>query len=538
MANWNDDVIMGDCFNATTWNAMSTCIKRKEADYIIYKDGGITYALNGNTGNIDSSNVDSATVIQFAIDALVSGGRITLKVGTYVLTVYILIDNAGILLEGCGKSTILDASGIPYVVDASYGISVTGNNVEIRNLTIHGDGIIAPASSPYFGIKINGDYCTIEGCKVYDFYSQGIDLAGDYNLAFNNRVYDNGDDAISSQGDYNNIIANKCSNANGDIGGLESCIELEAGASYNMVSNNICTGTIANAAGIEVHSHFGSPACKGNTINCNQCYNCAIGTVYGSSTGVHSEDTTITGNTIYGSTSDAIISLRLMDGITVIDNTIINSGNARMLDAYPNGGLAANIVTRLKLSGNTFRGINTAYIRFKGLIESIISDNIFISGEGGSSPYSVLWLYAEANDRFSNVEIKDNHFYMTRAGSRKSINLQNFNTYGTQGQLVISGNQLEGTGTVIMNYTQYPNLIMHHNTGWKTDNKGVTANVADGGTITHGLGAMPVGAKVTPSVAGELVSVTALGAANFTVAIKKHDGTPGTNQTIYWEAWI
>jgi hypothetical protein len=72
-------------------------------------------------------------------------------------------------------------------------------------------------------------------------------------------------------------------------------------------------------------------------------------------------------------------------------------------------------------------------------------------------------------------------------------------------------------------------------TGLKRLTTGATS-VADGGTVTHSLGATPDVVNVTPSVSGEFVSVTALGATTFTVAIKKHDGTAGTTQTVYWEA--
>lgn len=70
----------------------------------------------------------------------------------------------------------------------------------------------------------------------------------------------------------------------------------------------------------------------------------------------------------------------------------------------------------------------------------------------------------------------------------------------------------------------------------KTRTVGSTAGIADGGTITHGHPKTPGSVRVTPTVAGEFVSVTAIAATNFTVAIKKHDGTAGTAQTLYWEA--
>lgn len=61
-------------------------------------------------------------------------------------------------------------------------------------------------------------------------------------------------------------------------------------------------------------------------------------------------------------------------------------------------------------------------------------------------------------------------------------------------------------------------------------------SVADGGTITHGLGTTPRLVQLTPSTAGEMVAATTVGATTITVAIKKHDGTAGTTQTIYWLA--
>jgi hypothetical protein len=65
--------------------------------------------------------------------------------------------------------------------------------------------------------------------------------------------------------------------------------------------------------------------------------------------------------------------------------------------------------------------------------------------------------------------------------------------------------------------------------------KGSTASVADGGTITHGLGTTPTWVMVTGTVASQIVSVTAIGATTFTVAIKTDAGGAGSSQTIHWE---
>lgn len=62
-----------------------------------------------------------------------------------------------------------------------------------------------------------------------------------------------------------------------------------------------------------------------------------------------------------------------------------------------------------------------------------------------------------------------------------------------------------------------------------------TSTISDGGTIAHNLISKPCKIRLTGSVAGEIVTVTNLDVTNITIAIKKHDGTAGTAQTIYWE---
>jgi len=81
-------------------------------------------------------------------------------------------------------------------------------------------------------------------------------------------------------------------------------------------------------------------------------------------------------------------------------------------------------------------------------------------------------------------------------------------------------------------------VSIHNVHGYVAQNQGAAAAVADGGTIAHGLSGTPTVALVSGSLASEFVSVTGIGAANITVAIKKHDGSAGTAQTIYWRAWV
>lgn len=99
-------------------------------------------------------------------------------------------------------------------------------------------------------------------------------------------------------------------------------------------------------------------------------------------------------------------------------------------------------------------------------------------------------------------------------------------TVGGQAKLIKNGYDNNGTNITKLGSGEYIDEAV----------KGATAAVADGGTITHGHAKTPASVRAVGSVAGEFVSVTAIAAANFTVAIKKHDNTAGTAQTIYWEA--
>lgn len=116
------------------------------------------------------------------------------------------------------------------------------------------------------------------------------------------------------------------------------------------------------------------------------------------------------------------------------------------------------------------------------------------------------------------------------------IYLESFS--GTQtNDNVIEGNNF--FGNTVAGFGQKAGLsnIVRGNQGHRTENQGATS-VADGGTIAHGLVSTPSTVRVTPSVSGEFVSVTARGATTFTCSVKKHDNTAGTTQTVYWEAQV
>lgn len=140
-------------------------------------------------------------------------------------------------------------------------------------------------------------------------------------------------------------------------------------------------------------------------------------------------------------------------------------------------------------------------------------------------------------ETIKNIEVFENFYWIPAGSSRFNLatciddggttNTSNINFFNNR---MINGglNSVWGTGSALISGNITP-------LGSK---RGATASVADGGTITHGLGTTPSGVSAVGSVAGEIVSVTAKSSTTFTVAIKKHDGTAGTAQTIYWTVWV
>ena len=68
--------------------------------------------------------------------------------------------------------------------------------------------------------------------------------------------------------------------------------------------------------------------------------------------------------------------------------------------------------------------------------------------------------------------------------------------------------------------------------------KGTAASISDGDTIPHTLAHTPTFYRASGTVAGETVTAVSADGTNITIAIKKPDGSAGTDQTVMWEAEI
>ncbi len=103
--------------------------------YLVFRQGSVTYAKNGLTGNIDFNDPDPTVVIQSTLNAASnSGGQIYIKEGSYTLTTALNIY----------KNTLLQGSDNTVLVNAQFNIvggSVPANfteNITVQNLTLSG----------------------------------------------------------------------------------------------------------------------------------------------------------------------------------------------------------------------------------------------------------------------------------------------------------------------------------------------------------------------------------------------------------------
>ena len=237
----------------------------------------------------------------------------------------------------------------------------------------------------------------------------------------------------------------------------------------------------------------------------------------------------------YGSLIDCNIS---NNTIVQTDTPSANQNGIGMLFATVDGLMVSNNIIRNMASiGVIFRGTpwGTKNVQF-------IGNSIHDFGQN-TTPYAHYAMQLsfgmtftappDAGDTESNVWnmlIEGNSFSKTTGIAQDRAFWTMWNAASIVDGLVIRQNNYSNIGKLLETAGGYvPSLGLTA--------QGATASVADGGTITHGLGVAPTVVTAVGSVAGEIVSVTAKSSTTFTVAIKKPDGTAGTSQTIYWNVW-
>jgi hypothetical protein len=156
-----------------------------EASYIIYQEGGVTYAKNGRTGAVDFSGT-SAPVIQAAYNALSAGGRIHLKLASYTLAAVLDFELKPLMLTAEEGTTLVWANGINanmFMINNVAGFLIEGLTFDFNR---------AGQVGSWDGIVITGSRLgLIENCQLLNCGGHAVvpvncsDISG-FNLYFSN----------------------------------------------------------------------------------------------------------------------------------------------------------------------------------------------------------------------------------------------------------------------------------------------------------------------------------------------------------------
>lgn len=268
------------------------------------------------------------------------------------------------------------------------------------------------------------------------------------------------------------------------------------------------------------------------------CHDCAIeyntsigakqyGISIGGATSFPDYRITVRGNKVYGAGTHGIVAQGLTGGVFVPYDCVIEDNIVEEygLDGTASRqGISLEYCNRFRVRNNRLKTAQSncrAGIYSYGCDETVIEDNYV---NGVPSGWAIIY------DAATDLKIRNNTGINLASGN----GLVKWDGASSPGKVLIEGNQAD-------NDTAYGSLstaAVQRNNQWKTKAghaRGATS-VADGGTISHGLVTTPTSVRVTGSVSGEFVSVTAVGSTTFTVAIKTHSNGAGTTQTVYWEA--
>lgn len=548
-------------------------------NFVIYKIGSTTKALNCNTGLDESINADSATVIQYAFDNVPSGetGTILIKnAGSiYAISKKIAVpDNICCIIQGSLK---LDNG----VDDSMFENKDYASNTANDNITFIGDGCyidmnrannaacsgingaftnsrfegLRIENSSHHGINISGHsqkviitkcmFKTIDYSGVQCHWDEDDDIGWDDITITDNilddcakHAYPSG--AIWLSGGDNVICANnQLINVDNGVG-----IQIYNGDNSVGIQNVIVKGNIITGGFNNIHSYSSSAVgsyIRNITIENNVCKDADQYGIYLESQGDDLEDYSISHNHIYNSVKDGIQLNRIGSGVGIthvlIDGNIIDTVGVN----YDGINLTSTFISDIIISNNIIKNITGSG---QGIVSS--SNRVVINGnhidmDGATGINTTEDDVIVSNNIIKNdgtrcleIHMCDNTLII---GNHCSGTCNGIKTQGALSKFRVIGNDFDGcTGTGWTLSGAHADFIFKDNIGVTLNNSGVDSK-QDGSTITHGCQLTPTSVVAMSSVQGHICTVSAIGSSNFTIDLVDHAGTPITvNENIYWIA--
>lgn len=281
--------------------------------------------------------------------------------GSYYLTQNLTASVTAIIINA--DDVTLDLGGFTLTgPGSSYGILMNGrSNVEIRNGTIrnftygifenstssknHRVYNIRALSNSLRGISLGGNNCQIRDCTVSDItvstpssFIYGIYL-GVGGLVDNCSIMNVGNNAVATSYVYG-ILANNGNKVSNNL--IHDNGSSVAGAVYGIVAGNANTITgntiYCNGTSVTIANVYGINANVGNTISGNTVWGngtSAVGTAYGV---YASSGSTVSDNVIYNngnsSTGTYVYGLSVSSGCSVVGNTVRSNGSGASGTVY------------------------------------------------------------------------------------------------------------------------------------------------------------------------------------------------------------
>ena len=208
------------------------------------------------SGNSNTVQVHDTASIQDAVNVARTGGLVHVTAGTYTQPVTLNV-NKSLTLEGEGEATtVIDLRSV-----TSYGVSVSANDVTLRDFTVYGPTIFDTTHRSSYGIKVSPGSTasfplrnfsitrvTSRGAGKAELDLNGVDGALIDNVTLNGKPVDNSSDMSEGAGlqltDSANVTVRNTTTLNNKWGGLAL---YQANYSYNQRVNNIT---------IEGNNHF------------------------------------------------------------------------------------------------------------------------------------------------------------------------------------------------------------------------------------------------------------------------------------------
>lgn len=186
------------------------------ADYIVYNNSGTYVAVNGLTGDEDSSNALAVTVLQYCVDHLPDGGKIDLRGDTFTTLGEVLVKYP-IWFDGAGSGKSNPGNGVTEINFGAFPcFRVTNNGTRFSHMQLRGPGY---ASAGAYGIHYDttdrnlNQNNSVDDVMMYQVY-RGIYASGANHLwdLWVNRLTVNfcTDGIYLAAGDRNNCVLEYC----------------------------------------------------------------------------------------------------------------------------------------------------------------------------------------------------------------------------------------------------------------------------------------------------------------------------------------